>query len=339
MKIQRENLLKLNAILQQAERIFKAPISGKFYYTVTRNRNKAEEERKICYEAYPVDDKYIEYDRKRREIFIEEGITSDLKLRELSVNDRERFNAIQEKQRNLMEEYKEAIDVENKMAVARNEFFKEDLDIDLRTISSAEIPELNPDSGINGWEVFSAIEPILVFPQNAVSKTVKREKLLRLNVVLQQVDLIFGKNVSIKFFDAVKYNLEKTEDERKLTYQAYPVDQKYFEYDQNRRAIFGEEGITNDFQLRELAMKDPERFKAIQERQRKLISEYKEAIDAENAMSAERGKYLNEDVAIDLKVVSMDDLPEFVDDEHINTWEIFDALAPMIDFSDDSNKE
>ena len=99
MKIKREKLLLLNSILQQAERIFKAPISGKFYYTVTRNRNKAEEERKLCYEAYPVDQTYLEYDQKRVGICSYEVIHTDMQLRQLSVKEPEKFNAIQERQR------------------------------------------------------------------------------------------------------------------------------------------------------------------------------------------------------------------------------------------------
>ena len=56
-------------------------------------------------------------------------------------------------------------------------------------------------------------------------------------------------------------------------------------------------------------------------------------------MGTERQAYFKENVTIDLQLVTMDDVPEFADGEHINTWEVFDALAPMIDFDEDSNKE
>jgi hypothetical protein len=339
MKIKREKLLLLNSILQQAERIFKAPISGKFYYTVTRNRNKAEEERKLCYEAYPVDQTYLEYDQKRLGIFSEEGIHTDMQLRELSVKEPEKFNAIQERQRKLADEYKDAIEAENKMAEARNEFFKEDLEIEIRQISSSELPEIDPKSGFKAWDVLNALEPMVSYPSNVTTKTVEREKILKMNGVLYQAEMIFGNNVSSKFYAAVKHNREKAEEERKLCYEAYPVDPKFIEYDQNRLAIFGEEGIVNDDQLRALAANDPEKFNAIQERQRKLIEEYKDAIEAEKKMGTERQAYFKENVTIDLQLVTMDDIPEFADGEHINTWEVFDALAPMIDFAEDSNKE
>ena len=88
-----------------------------------------------------------------------------------------------------------------------------------------------------------------------------------------------------------------------------------------------------------MAANDPEKFNAIQERQRKLIEEYKDAIEAEKKMGTERQAYFKENVTIDLQLVTMDDVPEFADGEHINTWEVFDALAPMIDFDEDSNKE
>lgn len=337
MKIQRERLLILNVILQQAERIFKAPISGKFYYTVTRNRKIAEEERKLCYEAYPVDQKYLEYDQKRVGIYQEEGVNTDAKLRELSVKDAEKFNAIQERQRKLAEEYKEAIDAEAKMAEARDEFFKEDLEVDLRTVSSDELPEIDPKSGANCWEVFSRIAPIVKFQNQTESKKVTRDSLLRLNRILQQASYIFANDVSSKFYAAVVHNAEVTENERRLCYEAYPVDPKYIEYDNNRLAIFGEEGVTKDEQLREMAVKEPERFNAIQERQRKLAEEYKAAIDAENAMAIERDKYASEEVTVDLQIVSMDDVPELVKDEHINTWKVYDALSPMIDFAEETS--
>lgn len=333
MKIQRERLLLLDTILRNAENVFKAPISGKFYYVVTRNRKIAEEERKLCYDAYPVDPKYIEYDQKRVGIFKDAGIETDEQLREISVNNAEKFNAIQESQRQLAEEYKDVIDAENKMAASRDEFFKEDLEVDLRKISSAEMPEINTEAGVNAWQVYDRMSPIINFPSEVQSKKVTRESMMRIGRILRQANVVFSGKVSSKFYAAVVHNAELAEEERKLCYEAYPVDQKYIEYDTNRLSIFGEEGITDNVALRNLAANDPEKFNALQERQRKLAEEYKDAIEAEKQMAIERDKYAAEEITVDLQIVTMDDIPELLN--AVNSWQVYDDLAPMIDFGEE----
>ena len=46
MKISRRKVINLGLILMQAEKVFKTPITGKFYYAVAKNREMAREEYK-----------------------------------------------------------------------------------------------------------------------------------------------------------------------------------------------------------------------------------------------------------------------------------------------------
>ena len=337
MKIKREKVLILNNILRQVSRIFKAPISGKFYYTVTRNHQIAEEERKLCFEAYPMDQKYIEYDQKRQAIYLKEGIKNDAQLNEVAMKDAVKFNAIQESQRKLAEEYKDAIDAERQMAATRQEFFDEDIEIDIRTVSGDELPEIDPDAGLNSWNVFMNIEPMVKFAHPTVTKTVTREQLINLDPILQRAGLIFAGNVSSKFYAAVRHNMEITANEERLCYEAYPVDSKFNEYEALRHSIFNEEGIFSDNQLTALAKSNLEKYKAIQNRQRKLAEEYKDVIAAEKAIAVERDKYTAEEVTVDLQMVSIDDVPELNNNPNlnINYCEVFNSLSPMVDLGDE----
>lgn len=182
MKLTREKLILLSSVLQHAERIFKSP-NGKFYYAFRRNRDIANEEYKLSFEAYPVDPKYQEYQIKRREIFNENGVFNDFALQKLAVNDIEKFNAMQERQRKLAEEYKEAIETENKVGAERNEFFKEELDnVPLRRVSVSDVPEIDEEFvaqiGFTVCQVFDAIEPMVEYndAEKAEEKTETKDK-------------------------------------------------------------------------------------------------------------------------------------------------------------------
>lgn len=161
MLIKRRKLLDMNMVLMNAEQIFKKPIVGRFYYAVMKNRNIAEEERKLTLEAYPYNEKFIEYEQKRDAMLTEavanrpEGVNVNQALAALPADQKD---ALQARVNALMEEYKEAIDEETARNVDRDKFLDEEIDVDIRTVSPDEIPEIvAPD----GWSVYSAIDPMI----------------------------------------------------------------------------------------------------------------------------------------------------------------------------------
>lgn len=161
MLIKRRKLLDMNMVLMNAEQIFKKPIVGRFYYAVMKNRNIAEEERKLTLEAYPYNEKFIEYEQKRDTMLTDavanrpEGVNVNQALAALPADQKD---ALQARVNALMEEYKEAIDEETARNVDRDKFLDEEIDVDIRTVSPDEIPEIvAPD----GWSVYSAIDPMI----------------------------------------------------------------------------------------------------------------------------------------------------------------------------------
>lgn len=161
MQITRRKLLDMNMVLMSAEQIFKRPILGRFYYAVTKNRAISEEERKLTLEAYPYDERYLEYERQRNSILTEavadrpEGVDVNDALAALPV---EQKDALQDRINKLMDEYKDAIDTELATSKERDKFLDETIDVDIRTVSPNDIPEIvAPD----GWSVYAAIDPMI----------------------------------------------------------------------------------------------------------------------------------------------------------------------------------
>ena len=70
----------------------------------------------------------------------------------------EQKDALQARVNTLMEEYKDAIAEEEVRNVDRNKFLDEEIEVDIRTVSPEEIPEIvAPD----GWSVYSSIDPMI----------------------------------------------------------------------------------------------------------------------------------------------------------------------------------
>jgi len=175
MEIEREKLINLGMCLRDMEYIFKGPIKGKFYYAAKRNQQVAEDERKLTFEAYPVDPKFFEYEKKRTTAYREAGVFNDLGLRKLAKDNEEAFNALQERLRKLAEEYKDAIEAENKMSVERDTFLKEVIDVKIYMVSLDEVPEIKSDGSVNECRIYDSIEPMVVLPEETPVKAETKE--------------------------------------------------------------------------------------------------------------------------------------------------------------------
>ena len=173
MKISRRKVINLGLILMQAEKVFKAPITGKFYYAVAKNREMAREEYKLYIEANPYPPQWDEFDNTRTAIYnevgesVQEGFSklppqardailnsNDPKVmpedkRELLIT---RLNELVEKNKDLLEEVK-AIDAR------REEFLDEEDDFAIKTVKLSDVPEIVAG---NGYDIMMKLDPMIV---------------------------------------------------------------------------------------------------------------------------------------------------------------------------------
>lgn len=149
--------------------------------------------------------------------------------------------------------------------------------------------------------------------------TVKHSYLIQLANLLAQPDRIFSGDCkgSIAYKVYMDRNVAKTYYDGFM--QAYPTDPKWNEYTRKHDAIYEEANVTTTDQ-----------FAALPEEQRAEITakvaavdeEYKDVIEKNKAMEAERRSTLEETVEVDLYTVNSSDISI----QGPNSWAIWDAL-------------
>lgn len=173
MKITRRKLIDLGSVLVQAETTFKTPITGKFYYACSKNRELAREEYKLFVEANPFPPQWDEYENKRIAILNEVG--ESVKAGFASMSNAERDMILNSADTNVMpiekrellvakinelsEANKDLIDEVNEINKRRNEFLDEEDDYPIKTVKLSDIPEI---VGANGYAVMQALDPMIV---------------------------------------------------------------------------------------------------------------------------------------------------------------------------------
>jgi hypothetical protein len=173
MKISRRKVIDLGFVLMQAENLFKAPITGKFYYAVVKNRELAKEEYKLSVEANPYPPQWDEYENNRIAILNEVGESVKEGFSQLSNQERDsilnssdptvmpvekrelliaRVNELRDKNKDLLDE---VASIDQK----RNEFLDEEDDFAIKTVKLSEIPEIVDG---NGFQIIAALDPMIV---------------------------------------------------------------------------------------------------------------------------------------------------------------------------------
>jgi len=172
MKLKRRQLLDMGAVLMSAEQIFKAPITGKFYYACMKNRAVAQEEYKLSTEANPYPEQFNEYENKRIAIINEVGESvrkgfTDLPTgeRDAIINSRDKdvmpadkHDLLISRLNDLNKEYKDLLDEVAQIDKKRNEFLDEEDEYIIKTVKPEEVPEI---VGGNGWVVYAALDPMI----------------------------------------------------------------------------------------------------------------------------------------------------------------------------------
>ena len=172
MKLSRQKLVDLGSVLMQAEQIFKAPITGKFYYAVVKNRELAKDEYKLYLDANPNPPQWAEFDAKRIAIIDEVGesvkegfkmLPNDEKDAILNSPDptvmpTEKRELLITRINELTAENQEVIDAYNEVERRRREFMAEEDDFPIKKVKLSDIPELVNG---NGFKVYEDLDPMI----------------------------------------------------------------------------------------------------------------------------------------------------------------------------------
>ena len=135
----------------------------------------------------------------------------------------------------------------------------------------------------------------------------------------------FGKPISSKFRYMLSYNLAKTEPEYKATMDAYPPDPKFLEFISKRDGINKEFNVTTEADIAALpADVKPVYFK----RHDELKEQYADAIAVAQNGTPEYNKFLDEEIELELRHVSIDDVPATI--LNPNDADIWSVLYQLI---------
>lgn len=152
MTVKRKYLLELRNIFANAHKIFGSKIPSKVRYAFSVDMKRCNEEAKEIDEGFPDDEKWIEYERGRIAMLHDAGVNSNDDLANLSA---EQLAALEERIKVYAEPYEEAIKAEQEIKNARAETLEEDVEVDLRTITPDELPEIITET--DHWQVWNIL--------------------------------------------------------------------------------------------------------------------------------------------------------------------------------------
>lgn len=153
MKVTRGYAIELCQVLHNADKLFESPITGRFRYMASYNLKKVDEERRLTLEAYPFDPRYVEFEEKLEAIKREAG--GPQKINQMSDVEKDQ---LEQRIIALEKEYEDALDAEREMSKGREEFLKEEIELELRTITPDDIPNI---VAANHWQIWNLIEPLV----------------------------------------------------------------------------------------------------------------------------------------------------------------------------------
>ena len=152
MTVKRGYLLQLRNILLNADKVFGGPIPCKVRYAFSVNLKRCTDEAKEIDDGFPPDEKWVEYERGRIAILREAGINSNADIAKLS---QEQVTALEERIKVYGEPYEDAINAQNEINRAKNETLSEDIEVDLRTVTPDELPNIIVEN--EDWQVWNIL--------------------------------------------------------------------------------------------------------------------------------------------------------------------------------------
>ena len=151
--------------------------------------------------------------------------------------------------------------------------------------------------------------------------TVKRKYLLELRNIFANADRIFGGRIPSKVRYAFSVNMKRCNEEAKEIEEGFPNDEKWIEYERGRIEILHEAGINSNDDIPNLTA---EQLNALEERIKVYAEPYEEAIKAQDEINKARSETLEEDVEVDLRTITPDELPTIIIEN--DDWQIWNIL-------------
>lgn len=162
--------------------------------------------------------------------------------------------------------------------------------------------------------------------------TVKRGYLVQLRRVLLNANLCFEGTIPCKVRYAFSVNLKRCTDEAREIAEGFPPDEKWVEYEQGRRSILHEAGISSDDDLEKLSS---EQRNALNTRIMVFREPYEEAIKAQNEIERTKQETLNEETEVELRTITPDELPTIaIKEEHVPLWNSVFKTTHLINTTD-----
>lgn len=150
--------------------------------------------------------------------------------------------------------------------------------------------------------------------------TVKRKYLLDLRPILMNANQVFGGQIPSKVRYAFSVNLKRCNEEAKEIEEGFPNDEKWMEYERGRIDILHEAGVNTTADLAKLSQ---EQIGALEERIKIYAEPYEDAIKAQDEINKARNETLDEDVEVELRTITPDELPTIViENEDWQVWNI-----------------
>jgi hypothetical protein len=151
--------------------------------------------------------------------------------------------------------------------------------------------------------------------------TVKRSYLFELRSIFANADKIFGNPIPSKTRYAFSVNMKRCNEEAKEIDEGFPNDEKWVEYERGRLKILHDAGVNSNADLAKL---DKEQMSALEERIKVYAEPYEDAIKAQDEINKARNETLAEDIEVELRTITPDELPPIIIDR--DDWQVWNVL-------------
>jgi hypothetical protein len=151
--------------------------------------------------------------------------------------------------------------------------------------------------------------------------TVKRKYLLELRSILANANQIFGGTIPSKVRYAFSVNMKRCNEEAREIEEGFPNDEKWMEYERGRIDILHEAGINSNDDLNKLTT---EQMGSLEERIKVYAEPYEDAIKAQEEINKARMETLDEDVEVELRTITPDELPPII--LETDDWQVWNVL-------------
>ena len=151
--------------------------------------------------------------------------------------------------------------------------------------------------------------------------TVKRKYLLELRSILANANQIFGGTIPSKVRYAFSVNMKRCNEEAKEIEEGFPNDEKWGEYERGRINLLHEAGVNSNADLSKLST---EQRNALEERIKVFAEPYEDAIKAQEEIVKARTDTLDEDVEVELRTITPDELPNIIIEN--DDWQVWNVL-------------